>query len=176
MQSFGPGLSGDYYLSDIPYNAEDQGSGVWTPSKSFNAAQTRSPSTLGLGRGVPRHMVPPASYCICRKPDDGSKMVNCTEKDCKIGWYHYNCLSKSQKLSTRGSQWICEFCQIEKASNTQQEPLVVESTPQFSKQDLVDLFQIPGPSMGVVDPYGLASIPPIGMVRPEGEQMDEDED
>lgn len=38
-------------------------------------------------------------FCYCRKPDDGKKMVQCSNPDCNYGWFHYACLSKPEKLS-----------------------------------------------------------------------------
>ena len=32
------------------------------------------------------------TYCFCRKPDDGSKMIFCENENCKIKWFHVKCL------------------------------------------------------------------------------------
>ena len=43
------------------------------------------------------------TYCHCRLPDIGGKMVQCS--DCNK-WYHYSC----ENSSFEASDWICQLC------------------------------------------------------------------
>jgi hypothetical protein len=75
-------------------------------SKPPGGIQARLPSlasdTPPLSRApFPKHLVPKHTYCYCQRPDNGTKMVQCTNEDCPVRWFHYNCLPKSQKLSTQ---------------------------------------------------------------------------
>lgn len=45
-------------------------------------------------------------WCVCRKPDDGSKMVMCDNKNCKIKWFHRICLD----IKRLPKRFICTDC------------------------------------------------------------------
>ncbi|KAJ7155369.1 hypothetical protein C8R43DRAFT_1065913 [Mycena crocata] len=49
----------------------------------------------------------PAIYCLCRKPDDGSPMVNCGECD---EWYHFVCVDLSEQTAEDINVYICPSC------------------------------------------------------------------
>ncbi|KAJ7760574.1 hypothetical protein B0H16DRAFT_1884744 [Mycena metata] len=49
----------------------------------------------------------PAIYCLCRKGDDGSPMVNCGECD---EWYHFGCISLSENTADDINVYICAPC------------------------------------------------------------------
>ncbi|KAJ7043631.1 hypothetical protein C8F04DRAFT_1366635 [Mycena alexandri] len=49
----------------------------------------------------------PAIYCLCRKGDDGSPMVNCGECD---EWYHFGCISLSEQTADDINVYICAPC------------------------------------------------------------------
>jgi hypothetical protein len=54
------------------------------------------------------------SYCYCRKPDDFSLMIECSNQSCKIGWFHAKCIFKD--LSGKSineldkKDWHCLNC------------------------------------------------------------------
>ncbi|KAJ6610202.1 hypothetical protein B0H10DRAFT_2061219, partial [Mycena sp. CBHHK59/15] len=49
----------------------------------------------------------PAIYCLCRKGDDGSPMVNCGECD---EWYHFACIDLSEQTAEDINVYICSSC------------------------------------------------------------------
>ncbi|KAJ6591535.1 hypothetical protein DFH09DRAFT_1273453 [Mycena vulgaris] len=49
----------------------------------------------------------PASYCLCRKGDDGSPMVNCGQCE---EWYHFSCINLSEQTAEDINVYICPSC------------------------------------------------------------------
>ncbi|KAJ7708675.1 hypothetical protein B0H17DRAFT_1030445 [Mycena rosella] len=49
----------------------------------------------------------PAIYCVCRKSDDGSPMVNCGQCD---EWYHFTCINLSEQTAEDINVYICPSC------------------------------------------------------------------
>lgn len=49
-----------------------------------------------------------ATHCICQKEDHGW-MVECENKDCPIGWFHYTCVGL--KKAPKG-EWLCLYCAL----------------------------------------------------------------
>ncbi|KAJ6518807.1 hypothetical protein C8R45DRAFT_5653 [Mycena sanguinolenta] len=49
----------------------------------------------------------PAVYCLCRKGDDGSPMVNCGECE---EWFHFQCVGLSEKVAEDINVYICSSC------------------------------------------------------------------
>ncbi|KAJ7180665.1 hypothetical protein C8R46DRAFT_1070186 [Mycena filopes] len=49
----------------------------------------------------------PAIYCLCRKGDDGTPMVNCGECD---EWYHFHCISLSEDTADDINVYVCPAC------------------------------------------------------------------
>ncbi|KAJ7116023.1 hypothetical protein C8R44DRAFT_587834, partial [Mycena epipterygia] len=49
----------------------------------------------------------PAIYCLCRKGDDGSPMVNCGQCD---EWYHFACINLSEQTAEDINVYICPSC------------------------------------------------------------------
>ena len=45
-------------------------------------------------------------HCVCQKPQSG-KMIGCDNPDCKIEWFHYNCMGI--KRAPKG-KWYCSNC------------------------------------------------------------------
>ena len=45
-------------------------------------------------------------YCVFQKPQSG-KMIGCDNPDCKIEWFHYNCMGI--KRAPKG-KWYCSNC------------------------------------------------------------------
>jgi hypothetical protein len=57
-------------------------------------------SIQGISAGI--SSVP---LCFCRKPWTGAMMVECDNEECAIGWFHYLCLTPTEKMnSTRYSK------------------------------------------------------------------------
>ena len=50
------------------------------------------------------------TYCYCRKPDDLSLMVECSNKNCKIGRFHAKCISKNLSNDMNRVDWYCLNC------------------------------------------------------------------
>lgn len=69
------------------------------------AIQT-DPPLVSTSVGVQTN-IPVDVWCICRKPDDGRKMIACENPQCKIEWFHMNCvgLTRSPK-----DDWFCANC------------------------------------------------------------------
>ena len=42
-------------------------------------------------------------YCICRCPDDGSKMIQCDGKNC-TEWFHQSCIGSN---TIERKKWYC---------------------------------------------------------------------
>lgn len=50
------------------------------------------------------------SYCICGKTSYG-KMIECDNRDCPIGWFHYECLGLPPDYVIPESEtWYCPKC------------------------------------------------------------------
>ncbi|OCK82035.1 hypothetical protein K432DRAFT_424482 [Lepidopterella palustris CBS 459.81] len=102
----------------------------------------------------------PKLWCLCRKPDDGSTMVQCSSLDCAGVWYHYACLGAAEK---KASAWFCPVCKLLEASKfkpnldtTTQTPIQF-STP-FNAYEIKDALGCPGFIFRerMRNPYGLA--------------------
>ncbi|KAJ7898426.1 hypothetical protein B0H13DRAFT_2664550 [Mycena leptocephala] len=48
-----------------------------------------------------------AVYCLCRKGDDGSPMVNCGECE---EWYHFGCVSLNEQTAEDINVYVCPSC------------------------------------------------------------------
>lgn len=51
----------------------------------------------------------PELWCICRRPDDGSKMILCDNDQCLIKWFHVECL-KMVAIPGPEDSWYCANC------------------------------------------------------------------
>lgn len=49
------------------------------------------------------------AYCKCRSHIQGSDMIACDNKDCKIEWFHYECVGITTPPE---GEWYCEECRI----------------------------------------------------------------
>lgn len=132
----------------------------------------------------PKRLVPPRVYCFCRRPANaGDQLVQCANLDCPVLWYHYNCLNKSQKISSRYNKWTCDACVAsryfaEKAKQNEAEKgnsiLGGAFGAPFSDREFLDFLMVPTLNEGLVDPYDLASSRPVGLpVVQEDEDKDE---
>lgn len=48
-------------------------------------------------------------WCICRKEDDGRKMIECDSRKCAVQWFHLQCMGI--KKVPKG-KWYCPNCQL----------------------------------------------------------------
>ncbi|KAK4500617.1 hypothetical protein PRZ48_008806 [Zasmidium cellare] len=106
-------------------------------------------------------------YCTCRKPDDGTVMVECGNSACEIVWFHARCVEEE---ATESKDWICRNC---KDSKTQAE-LWRNGVPGSLSHD--DLDKIVPPPAEVLrapagDVYGLSSWKKDWMKENIGEQQ-----
>lgn len=50
------------------------------------------------------------TYCICKRPDDGSMMICCDSENCSNGqWFHLECMKLSKKKIPKGA-WMYPKC------------------------------------------------------------------
>lgn len=45
-------------------------------------------------------------WCLCQKPDDGRPMLRCDNDNCKIQWFHFDCIN----ISNTPLIWLCYDC------------------------------------------------------------------
>ncbi|KAF2728599.1 hypothetical protein EJ04DRAFT_91576 [Polyplosphaeria fusca] len=164
-----------------PIAASTAGQAAHTMTDKDGADSTRSTSsTLSSAISAIYAPAPPAVFCYCRKPVNDSKMVDCKSLVCPIGRFHYDCLDKSNKLSTRGKSWMCDVCKL--TNKVSVNPSTdVSSKMAFSKEEIVEALSAPGPTLGVRNPYGLGTHDPYGLGLPKPTppvqmEVEEDED
>ena len=46
-------------------------------------------------------------YCYCKMPDNHLLMIECSNTNCKIGWFHAECVSITESFS---QEWYCFEC------------------------------------------------------------------
>uniref|UniRef100_A0A1I7Z6W0 PHD-type domain-containing protein n=1 Tax=Steinernema glaseri TaxID=37863 RepID=A0A1I7Z6W0_9BILA len=46
-------------------------------------------------------------YCICRKPDDGNKMVACDKCE---EWFHADCVGFTEEMDAEEKPYFCKAC------------------------------------------------------------------
>ena len=46
-------------------------------------------------------------YCLCRKPDDGTLMIQCDKCD---HWYHGACVGVTETDGIEQVKWFCPLC------------------------------------------------------------------
>lgn len=51
----------------------------------------------------------PEAYCKCRSHIQGSDMIACDNRDCKIEWFHYECVGITTPPE---GEWYCEECRV----------------------------------------------------------------
>ena len=54
-----------------------------------------------------RHTAILEIYCICRRPDDGTKMIECIS--C-LKWFHLSCMDLRSRKSYKQMKWSCPEC------------------------------------------------------------------
>jgi hypothetical protein len=106
--------------------------------------------------------------CICRKAARTFevKLAQCSNKDCVIGWYHYDCLDKRFKLSCRHGTLLCQHCKNETHFKEQdakngwsvKKMVEAETAMPFSAKEMLAAMPLPGGAYGVINPYGLGTM------------------
>lgn len=100
----------------------------------------------------------PASYSTTKRPDP--HIAQCTNRDCRFKWYHYACLSQSDKGKARWGNLICQHCRNEEefAAKNKCKGNMVQHMD-FGKMWTKEGIEVEMPGMGgnvpVVNPYGL---------------------
>jgi hypothetical protein len=117
----------------------------------YEEYQTRQPSAREI-------------ICSCSKPARTNKVTiaQCSNTDCAIGWYHYECLDKPGKISCRHGRWVCQHCKnethfknLEKQNGWSVEKMVEsEFKMPFTGQEMLAAMPNLGGGMGVPNPYG----------------------
>lgn len=134
-------------------------------------APTPAPSGVSDYAWHPHQVrIPSATEIICscskaaRTPD--VKIVQCSNTDCVVGWYHYDCLDKSAKLSCRHRTLVCSHCRIDAQSReadarngwSVEKMVEGECRLVFGGREMVAAMPVLGGGYGVVDPYGLDTL------------------
>jgi hypothetical protein len=92
-----------------------------------------------------------------------------------VSWYHYNCFTKSEKLSAASSKkWRCPVCANETLLRTQPPTSIADFRIPFSKEEVMTVLDGHAPFVGAADPYGLASVPPVASRIEVPEEKDEE--
>ncbi|KAJ7504346.1 hypothetical protein B0H11DRAFT_1905589 [Mycena galericulata] len=76
------------------------------PKKSEDIENNR-PKPAAQKSKQKRTKSPPPVYCVCRKGDDGTPMVNCGECE---DWYHFSCVNLSEQTAEDINVYICPSC------------------------------------------------------------------
>jgi hypothetical protein len=63
-------------------------------------------------------------WCICRRPDDGSTMIQCDGPHCLYKWYHLRCIDPPLPGS-----WICPDCLVSPTAPTISDPWLLRHPP-----------------------------------------------
>ncbi|KAL1800996.1 hypothetical protein ACET3X_001338 [Alternaria dauci] len=114
--------------------------------------------------------------CSCHKPARTNEVLitQCANKDCKIRWYHKDCLNTRGKLQARHGTYLCEQCQGEKyfdelsrVNGWSTEKLIKDEIGMpFTRQEAVETLGNTGNFQAVANPYGLATSAPSNALSP----------
>lgn len=136
---------------------------------------------------------PTDTICSCRLPalsppqyNYAIRLAQCSSTSCAIAWYHYDCLDKAGKLSSRFGKFVCQHCKNlahffaqDEDNGWSVEKLVeqeLRGTP-IKGEDLVVLMPGLGGSGGVVKPYGLGAVvqeeDDVGVEKPAAGRLGE---
>ncbi|KAI4922916.1 hypothetical protein J4E90_001352 [Alternaria incomplexa] len=105
--------------------------------------------------------------CSCRKParTNEVQITQCMNKDCRVRWYHKDCLDRIGKLKARHGTYFCEQCQNEKyytdlsrANGWSTKRLVQnEIGMSFTGQEVAGTFGNTGDFQATENPYGFGT-------------------
>ena len=79
-------------------------------SSDYDNGQVLSPFKLTINSEQPAVPVPVDTklYCVCRSPhDEVSEMIGCDAPDCRIEWFHFECVGI---MVPPEGQWYCPEC------------------------------------------------------------------
>jgi len=91
--------------------------GLNTPNKVMNGNKTKLDVPVQRVARLDMLSVPPGSgseneklYCICRAPhDEVSEMIGCDGPDCKVEWFHFECVGI---MVPPVGKWYCPQCSL----------------------------------------------------------------
>ncbi|KAJ4288574.1 Inhibitor of growth protein 5 [Kalmusia sp. IMI 367209] len=92
--------------------------------------------------------------CSCKEPAETrkSKIVQCWNPDCHVGWYHYACIDMKAKISSLWGRWICDAC---KQMGPLQLHRKTDFTMPFTKEEILGKINGCNNVRGFEYPYGL---------------------
>ena len=99
----------DYYAdtSNTTTTAQADDAAAQPALPAFPDPWSHAPPSFPVSHDPAPHL----TICVCRGPASASaRLVRCAEPDCQVVWFHYACLTKSAKLSTKGRRWVCDRC------------------------------------------------------------------
>lgn len=80
-------------------------------SEAKSYVQSYGNGTMSGSFGLASNLAPEADtklYCVCQSPhDDVSEMIACDAPDCKIEWFHFECIGI---ISPPEGHWYCPEC------------------------------------------------------------------
>ena len=71
-------------------------------------------------------------WCSCQRPynDHSPSMIQCSNAQCDLGWYHRECVDVDETMDRTG--WLCQTCQkIPKAKRRDLEPLNIDEDDSY---------------------------------------------
>merc|ERR1712008_184551 len=97
-----------YYMNGHSAAGSSQQSGLVAPSGNTSATPAFAPMAGGIG-ALPMQVVTDNKlYCVCQSPhDDVSEMIGCDAPDCRIEWFHFECVGI---MVAPEGQWYCPEC------------------------------------------------------------------
>lgn len=90
-----PGYKFEFKQLDQRHGGRRRRASLPTPTP---VPQPRSRRVKSLGA--------PTVWCYCNTKDDGSKMVRCDKRNCRIKWFHVRCVGQENI----DGEWLCRIC------------------------------------------------------------------
>ncbi|CAK5283082.1 unnamed protein product [Mycena citricolor] len=76
-------------------------------TKTRSSVKLENETVLLSSKSKSKHVKSAVLFCLCRKGDDGSPMVNCSECD---EWYHFSCVDLGEEVANDINVYICPPC------------------------------------------------------------------
>lgn len=83
------------------------------------AKRARQASSDSEGEGSASSDDDDAEYCVCRRGNDGTPMICCSQCG---EWFHFKCVGLTQRKADALSEYVCAACQDKDASKEAQQP------------------------------------------------------
>ncbi|KAI0644219.1 hypothetical protein C8Q79DRAFT_974759 [Trametes meyenii] len=121
-------------MSTRPATRSQQAARVEAPPQEQEASSVdekeniRLKGTSGRSRVTRKAL---KTYCICKKPDDGSPMIHCAS--CK-DWFHFRCVELSDRDAEEIQLYICPSCHQKTGSRTIKEWEGTDALKEFTSQ------------------------------------------